>query len=103
MTKAPRVRCADLFDPVVRRKWWREHTGSHAATTSNHKYGTGSCTGPPGQGLLLHGPQVMLTCAARAEPGAIWAEATSNDNGYCGSHIRRFSVAMEHHPGASCN
>src|SRR4029079_926108 len=63
----------------------------------------GAAQVPPGQGLLLHGPQVMLTCAARAEPGAIWAEATSNDNGYCGSHIRRFSVAMEHHPGASCN
>ena len=102
MTKAPRVRCADLFDPVVRRKWWREHTGSHAATTSNHM-ALGPAQVPPGQGLLLHGPQVMLTCAARAEPGAIWAEATSNDNGYCGSHIRRFSVAMEHHPGASCN
>lgn len=41
MTKAPRVRCADLFEPVVVRMWWREHTGSHAATTSNHKYGNG--------------------------------------------------------------
>jgi len=53
MTKAPRVRCADLFDPVVLRKWWREHTGSHAATTSNHKYGTGSCTGSAGTGSTL--------------------------------------------------
>ena len=42
MTRAPGVRCADPFDPVVFPMWWREHTGSHAAATSNQIYGAGS-------------------------------------------------------------